>query len=128
SESEPEPREIDGGAHGDGSPGVVVGNGTFGVTVEGADGVRRAAQAGADAPGGGPSGGGASAGRGDPIQPPPSPHRRVVGSAGSLSHPGWISLTGTPPRRYGGCGLVDLHDGRLGELVVEALLVGLIPQ
>jgi hypothetical protein len=45
---------------------------------------------------GGPDGGVALAGMGSPIHPSPSQYRWVAGSAGSLYHPGAISLTGQP--------------------------------
>src|SRR5437588_9439038 len=47
-------------------------------------------------PRGGPGGGVASIGRGSPSQPSPSQYRWVVGSAGSLYHPGPIPFTPRP--------------------------------
>ena len=55
---------------------------------------RRPARVGPAA--GGPGGGVASIGSDSPIHPSPSQYRWVVGSAGSLYHPGAISLTGPP--------------------------------
>jgi hypothetical protein len=57
------------------------------------DGVVITLEAGGIVTGGGPAGGVASAGIASPIQPSPSHHRWVAGSAGSLYQPGAIEFT-----------------------------------
>ena len=83
----------------------------------------RAAGSGSGSGGGGPAGGVASAGIGVPTQPSPSQYRWVVGSAGSVYQPG---CTVTGPASC--VSPWNLNDHGLGELVVEALLLGLVPE